>query len=201
MQDKLSKVVLATKNAHKVKELSEMLAPYKIEVLATSDLSNDISWIEDGDTFEANALIKAKAIRKYWDGPILADDSGLCVDALDGGPGIYSSRYAGEDASDEMNNEKLIKEMQGKGNRDARFVCCLCLLDSIDNAHYFNGTLEGQIATSYAGNDGFGYDPIFIVKNSNRHLAEYSSEDKNKISHRSNALQLFIKYLNENNLV
>ena len=201
MSEKLTEIVLATKNSHKVQELNEMLMPLGIKVLATTELNKDISWIEDGETFEANSLIKAKAIRKYWDGAILADDSGLCVDALNGEPGIYSSRFAGEDASDDDNNKKLLSVLENEKNRAAKFVCCLCFLDKKNNIQYFNGKLEGSIAESYAGEGGFGYDPIFIVRESNKHLALYSAKDKNKISHRSNALQLFIKYLKDSGQV
>lgn len=201
MSKKLTEIVLATKNAHKVQELNDMLMPLGIRVLATTELNKDISWVEDGKTFEENSLIKAKAIREFWDGAILADDSGLCVDALDGAPGIYSSRFAGEDASDEDNNKKLLTVLEDKKNRTANFVCCLCFLDEKNNIEYFNGRLEGMIAEDYAGNGGFGYDPIFLVKESNKHLALYSAEDKNKISHRSNALQLLIKYLKDSEQV
>ena len=200
MTRKLTKVVLATKNQHKVSELRQMLALYDIEVLAADQVSKEIDWVEDGLTFEENALIKAKAIRKHWDGAILADDSGLSVDALDGAPGIYSSRFAGENASDEDNNKKLLESLNGFDNRKAYFVCCLCFATETETM-YFNGKLHGSIAHTHAGHAGFGYDPIFIVENTSKHLAEYSSVEKNKISHRSNALQLFVKYLEENNLV
>jgi XTP/dITP diphosphohydrolase len=201
MSKKLTEIVLATKNAHKVQELNDMLMPLGIRVLATTELNKDISWVEDGKTFEENSLIKAKAIREFWSGAILADDSGLCVDALDGAPGIYSSRFAGEDASDEDNNKKLLTVLENEKNRTANFVCCLCFLDEKNNIEYFNGRLEGMIAEDYAGKGGFGYDPIFVVKEGNKHLALYSAEEKNKISHRSNALQLLIKYLKDSEQV
>lgn len=201
MSEKLTKLVLATKNAHKVKELNDMLRPLGIEVMAATDINKDITWVEDGETFEENSLIKAKAIRNHWEGAILADDSGLCVESLNGAPGIYSSRFAGEDASDEDNNKKLLDVMKNHQERAAKFVCCLCYLDNNNEIRYFNGELKGSIADEYAGSGGFGYDPIFKVQDSDKHLALYSAEEKNKISHRSNALQLFISFLHKSNLV
>ena len=124
----------------------------------------------------------------------MADDSGLCVESLNGAPDIYSSRFAGEDASDEDNNKKLLDVMKNHQDRTAKFVYCLCYLDNNNEIRYFNGELKGSIADEYAGSGGFGYDPIFKVQDSDKHLALYSAEEKNKISHRSNALQLFISF-------
>ena len=166
-------------------------------VKAISSLDTEITWDETGTTFESNAKIKVEALMAHCQDLILGDDSGLEVDALNGEPGVYSSRYAGADGDDAANNQKLIKELADTPDerRTARFRCCLCLLDESGEFHYFNGSCEGTIGHDLIGNEGFGYDPLFYPEGSSKTLAEYPAEEKNKISHRAKALQSFLKFM------
>lgn len=183
------KVVIATNNQGKVREFKAMLAPLGYEPVSLKDEGIKINVVEDGETFEENAHLKAKAVYEICRCPVIADDSGLEVDFLDGAPGIYSARYAGEDATDKELCEKILSELEGvdESLRSARFVCALyCIMDE-ETEYSVLGTLEGSIGTEPRGENGFGYDPIFMV-DEERSVAELSEEEKNKISHRSNAL-------------
>ncbi len=183
------KVVIATNNQGKVREFKAMLAPLGYEPVSLKDEGIKINVVEDGETFEENAHLKAKAVYEICHCPVIADDSGLEVDFLDGAPGIYSARYAGEDATDKELCEKILSELEGvdESLRSARFVCALyCIMDE-ETEYSVLGTLEGSIGTEPRGENGFGYDPIFMV-DEERSVAELSEEEKNKISHRSNAL-------------
>ena len=189
-------IFLATNNIKNIKVLQQMLGSHW-RVLDTSAMTEKPQWDETGSSFEENAKIKVDALTPFCDGLILGDDSGLEVDALDGAPGVYSSRYAGEDGNDAANNSKLIAALRDvpKEKRSARFRCCLCLRDTDGTIHYFNGTCEGLIGFEQSGTGGFGYDPLFFPAGSDRTLAEHSAEEKNRISHRAKALQEFLKFM------
>lgn len=190
------KIIIATKNEGKVREFRNLLEPLGYEPVSLKDEGIEAEINEDGDTFEENAHIKAKEIYKLTGLPVIADDSGLEVEFLGGAPGIYSARYAGEGATDEERNQKLLDEMQGVDTplRNARFVCALyCILD--DKREYcVTGTLEGFIGEEPKGEHGFGYDPIFMI-DEDTSLAEVSEEKKNKISHRANAMKKLLEEL------
>jgi len=191
----MKELYVASKNKHKIEEIKEKLEPLGFSIYSLLDLNQDVNIVEDKDTFEGNALKKAVTLNQIVNKPVLADDSGLIVDALDGAPGIYSARYAGEQATDEMNNQLLLKNLESIHERDARFVTVMALVGMEENPIYAYGYLEGSIARKYRGTNGFGYDPIFVVKGEDRHLSEYTLTEKNKISHRANALDEIIQYL------
>ncbi len=193
----MKEIVIATKNEHKVIEMKKMLEPIGYKVLTLYDFLELPEIIEDGETFKENAYKKAITLSKYLNKDVIADDSGLEVFALNNEPGVYSARYAGENVSYEDNNKLLLKNMENKTNRKARFVTTICLYRLDKDPIYFEDYLVGEIAKEYKGNNGFGYDPIFIVENFNKHLAEYSLEDKNLISHRGKCVQKLINYLKE----
>ncbi|MDD3001969.1 MAG: RdgB/HAM1 family non-canonical purine NTP pyrophosphatase [Candidatus Riflebacteria bacterium] len=186
---------VATKNAHKVEEISKILAPIKIKSFL--DLNNVSDVEEDGVSYEENALIKAKALFEIVKEPVMADDSGLEVDALNGAPGIYSSRFGGIPVDHDKNINKLLAELKELPleKRTARFRCVIVYLDSAGKPHEFSGTLEGIIANKRTGNAGFGYDPIFWLPERKCSVAELTDTEKNTISHRSRALQKFIKFI------
>lgn len=184
------KVIIATKNEGKVREFRELLKPYGFEPVSMAQAGVDVEIEEDGETFEENAHIKAKAVRAATGMPVIADDSGLEVEFLGGAPGIYSARYAGENATDEERNEKLLEEMYGvdKPLRSARFVCAIYFILDNKREYCVTGTLDGYIGDEPVGDGGFGYDPIFMLED-DRSLAELSEKEKNKISHRANAMR------------
>ena len=188
------KIILATSNPHKAIEIHDMLDG-AYEVLTMADAGIDVDIIEDGATFEENALIKVRAIRPYvkdTDAILMADDSGLCVDALDGAPGIFSARYAGENVTYADNNRKLLKALVGvpAEKRGAQFVCAVALIFPDGEKWPGRGIVEGRIAASLQGDGGFGYDPLFIAKESGRAYAQMSEAEKNAISHRARAMAL-----------
>ena len=180
------KLVLASGNAHKIKEISDMLPEY--QVIGYKDMGIDVEIEENGKTFYENALIKAKTISQILNLPALADDSGICVDALDGMPGIYSARYAG-DGDDNHNNSLLLKNMEGKTNRKAKFVCCMVLYYPDGKILTATGETHGQIMNECHGENGFGYDPLFLSDDLNKCLGIASAEEKNTISHRFRAIK------------
>ena len=192
------KIVLASSNKHKVKEINEIVNKlgYDIEFVLPEGKFDPI---EDGETFEANSLIKAKAaweLTKTWS---LADDSGLCIDALDGKPGIYSARY---DVTPQKRIEKVLNEMKNIENRKAHFTCAMTLINPKGEIEFAcKGICKGSIAYKPSGEHGFGYDPIFLLKNSNKTMAELNDDEKNEISHRSLALQKVLNYISEAHLV
>lgn len=179
-------IVLASGNKHKIKEIGEMLTEYN--VVGYKDLGYDFEIEEDGNTFYENALIKAKAVSNALNLPALADDSGICVDALDGMPGIYSARYAG-DGVDEHNNQLLLKNMEGIENRNAKFVCCMVFYKPNGEIITATGETHGKILYKTQGENGFGYDPLFFSDDLQKCLGVASAEEKNTISHRFRALQ------------
>ena len=193
------KIVLASRNKKKIKELEDLLAKHipEIEVFSLDDIGFEGEIVEDGEGFYDNAYIKASTVARL--GYIgVGDDSGLCVDALGGAPGIYSARYAGEDANDAKNNEKLLAELEDKDSRRAYFVCTIaCVFPNGDDSIVVVGKTEGEMLKELNGEGGFGYDPLFFVKEKNKTYAEMSSEEKNAISHRGKAIELLAKALGE----
>ena len=183
------KIFLATGNKHKIDEIKAIFKNVKdIEILSIKDGIEIPEVVEDGDTFEANSAKKALEIAKFTGMITIADDSGLCVDALNGEPGVYSARYSGEGATDASNNAKLIKNLQGIENRKAHFVSVITLGKPDGRAYSFRGEVEGEIIDIPRGETGFGYDPHFYVAEYGKTLAEMP-EMKNVISHRANALK------------
>ena len=191
------KFVLATGNKGKVAELAKMLETLNIEIAPQSDWSvSEVA--ETGTTFVENAIIKARHAAKITGLPAIADDSGLEVDALNGAPGIYSSRYSGNGATDETNNTKLLAELADNSCRTARFRCVLVFMRHDDPTPLIcQGTWNGQIANQASGASGFGYDPIFIPNGMNITAAELSKDDKNALSHRGQALRELVGRLAE----
>ena len=184
----MKKLIIASNNQGKIKEIKAILNGYYDEVLSLKDAGIDIEVVEDGNSFHENAAKKAIEISKIVEGDVLADDSGLCVDALDGAPGIYSARFFGEGATDEKNNEKLLELLHGKGTRNAQFVCAIVLANSGAEKMYIEEKAEGIILDAPRGDNGFGYDPLFYNEEYKQTFAELSAEIKNKISHRAKAL-------------
>lgn len=183
------KIFLATGNKHKIDEIKAIFKNLKdIEILSIKDGIEIPEVVEDGDTFEANSAKKALEIAKFTGMITIADDSGLCVDALNGEPGVYSARYSGEGATDASNNAKLIKNLQGIENRKAHFVSVITLGKPDGRSYSFRGEVEGEIIDIPRGDTGFGYDPHFYVAEYGKTLAEMP-EMKNVISHRANALK------------
>ena len=191
------KIVFASGNKHKIEEFGAILKRYipDIEVVSMKDVGILDDIVEDGGSFEENAMIKARAVAKY--GYIgVADDSGIVVDALGGAPGIYSARYAGEHGNDKKNNQKLIADMQGIDNRAAAFVCtiaCAFPEGSPYNDFCVRGECKGTVLNEERGEGGFGYDPLFFVNEYGKTYAELLTEEKNKISHRAIACELFVE--------
>jgi len=187
-------IVLATNNPKKRLELEALLAGLPVRIVPPSELRNPPRPVEDGDTFEANALRKAVAFCEATGRLALADDSGLEVDALGGRPGVHSSRYAGEDGDDEANNRKLLAELEGVPDekRTARFRCVLCLRGPQGSAEtveiFCDGRVEGRITRAPRGEGGFGYDPLFEIPSEGRTFAELGADYKNRHSHRARAL-------------
>lgn len=193
------RLCVATKNAHKLKEIKEILNGLNVDVRSAYEfIENDFDVEETGSSFEENAAIKADALSSLIDGYVIADDSGLCVDALGGNPGIYSARYAGVKASDAENNALLLKNTENTADEDrtARFVCAVALSKNGITEKIFRGECEGMLGRAEKGANGFGYDPLLVMPDG-RSLAEYSPEEKNRVSHRFRALELLRKYLAE----
>lgn len=191
-------LVLATQNLNKLREVKEMLGPLGFDVMGLADVGlAHIDIIEDGETFEANALKKAKEIADMINQAVLADDSGLMVDALDGSPGVYSARYSGEGATALKNNEKLLEALSGtpKEKRQAKFVCVMAYVDPEGLVEVVRGESHGIILDEMSGQGGFGYDPLFYVPALNKTYAELQPQEKNQISHRAKALEAIKKVL------
>ena len=187
-------IVIATRNKGKLEEFKMILADTYDEILSLSDFNNFPEIEETGSSFRENAFIKAKAACDFLEVDAIADDSGLVVEDLGGAPGIYSARYAGKNASDHENNEKLLLELEGKENRDARFVCCIALVLKDGTRKFFEGECRGRIISERRGTSGFGYDPVFYVPSYGKTMAELGSEIKNKISHRAKACLELLSY-------
>ncbi len=183
-------LVLATGNRDKQKEMIALLGDLPITIRTLDEFEPVPDIIEDGETCEANAIKKAKIIAEHTGRLALADDTGLEVEALGGRPGVYAARYAGETATYQDNCRKLLQELQGVAaeKRGARFVTVVALAESSDEVEVVEGVLEGQIALEQSGADGFGYDPVFVVPELEKTLAQITLEEKNQISHRGRAL-------------
>ncbi|MGM9924549.1 MAG: XTP/dITP diphosphatase [Bacillus sp. (in: firmicutes)] len=187
----MKKLIIATKNQGKAKEFIALFSPLGYEVLTLLDFKDAMDVEETGTTFEENAILKAEALCKQYNTMVIADDSGLIIDALDGRPGVYSARYAGLEKSDEANIDKVLGELENvpEEHRTARFYCALAISAPNKETVTVAGTVEGFITTARQGENGFGYDPIFYVPSLERTMAELRPEEKNAISHRANALK------------
>jgi XTP/dITP diphosphohydrolase len=192
-------IVLATRNKKKIEEIKRITAGMAISFFTLDDFPGCPDVEEDGTTFEENAIKKAETVARYTGKPALADDSGLEVYALNGSPGTLSARYAGEEANDEKNIEKLLYEMRSivEEKRRARFVCCIALALSTGSVNTFYGYSEGRMGKEPKGFSGFGYDPIFYPEGHSRTFAEMNDEEKDAISHRGRALSEVQRYLRE----
>jgi XTP/dITP diphosphohydrolase len=182
-------LVIATTNPGKTAEIREMLDNFPVNIKNLADFGPIPPVEEDGDTFDDNAYKKASVVSKILGLPALADDSGLVVDALDGAPGVYSARYAGENATDEQRYTKLLTEMKGKTNRKAAFECVLSIAVPPGPALTYEASCEGVIAEAPAGESGFGYDPVFYYPPLEKTFAQLNRQEKNRVSHRGKALQ------------
>ncbi len=197
------KLIIASGNEGKLREIRAILGGKFDEILSMKEAGIDHETVEDGKTFMENAYKKAYEIAQISGCAALADDSGICVEALGGEPGIYSARYCGRHGDDEANNRLLIKNLQGAENRRAHYTCAVALVypDTVNdgkregNALFAEGYLEGTIIDEPRGNGGFGYDPYFFLEEYNKTAAEITAEEKNKISHRAKALQALLKKL------
>ena len=194
------KVVLASKNRHKLEEISKITQRFDMELVLQSDLGVDIDVEENGTTFEENSFIKAEAVMKATGLPALADDSGIAVDALGGEPGIYSARYSFDESLDDWGRLQLLlknTEAVPDGQRQARFVCVITLVIPEGRTIQARGEIHGELTREPRGENGFGYDPIFYYPPLGKTTAELSSEEKNRVSHRANALNVFYEKLKE----
>ncbi len=185
------KLVLASKNAHKLVEMKDILSQLGMEVVLESDVGVDVDVEETGATFEENAYLKAHAVMEASGLPAIADDSGLCVDALGGAPGVYSARYGGPGLDDAGRYKLLLENMRGQLDRRCKFVSAICCCFPNGDRVEARGECAGTLAYAPKGADGFGYDPVFFVPGLKKTFAELSPEEKNAISHRGNALKAF----------
>src|SRR5690554_143468 len=190
----MMKLLFASRNLNKLKEVSAILENQT--VISLREFNDEDEVIEEGNTFHENAYKKAKHFYDKYKVPTFADDSGLVVPVLNDEPGIMSARYAGEDATDAENNQKLLKKLIGSNNRDAYFITVICYIDKEGHTSYFEGRVDGIILTELKGTDGFGYDPLFYLPEYGKTYAELGNE-KNKISHRYLALEKLNKFLNK----
>lgn len=193
MERSLPKIVFATNNAHKLEE-ARALAGDSFEILSLAEIGCHDDIPETADTLEGNALIKARWVKDRYGYDCFADDTGLMVDALDGAPGVYSARYAGPECDAVGNMRLLLRNLEGVADRHARFVTVIALILG-ERTEIFTGSVEGDIATEPHGTNGFGYDPVFIARESGLPFAEMSAEAKNAISHRGRAMRGLIEFL------
>ena len=189
------KLVFVTNNAHKLEEISSILGG-KMELLSLKDIQCTADIPETADTLEGNAIQKAEYIHRHYGLDCFADDTGLEVEALDGAPGVYSARYAGEGHDSEANMQKLLHNLEGKDNRKAQFRTAICLIID-DEQHLFEGICRGEIIKEKRGGAGFGYDPIFVPEGYTETFAELGNDIKNTISHRAKAVQMLCEFLNK----
>lgn len=193
----MMELVVATGNAGKLKEIRRLLESYDVKVLGLDQFPDAPDVVEDGETFSANAAKKAETIARLTGLPCLADDSGLSVSALDGRPGVHSARFSGENANDQSNNLKLLEEMASipEGQRQAAFFCVMALSLPDQPTRFFEGRVEGTILQEPQGDGGFGYDPLFWLPDFNCTMAEIPLDEKNRISHRGQALRQVVEFL------
>lgn len=189
----MKKILIATKNKNKVREFKEILTPLGYEVISLLDLNETIEIEETGTTFEENALIKAQTIYDLYKCDVISDDSGICIDYFDGKPGIYSSRWLGEDTPYSEKNAYILKEVGDSTNRGAQYVCAIAHVRADGSHAIYRGECAGEIAYKSEGEKGFGYDPIFYYPPYKRTLACVSEEEKNAISHRGKALEKLLE--------
>lgn len=190
--------ILATNNMKKLAEMQRILSPLGINVVTAKMLGITLEEVEeDGDTFEANAKIKAMNACRATNMPAIADDSGICVDYLDGAPGIFSARFSGEHGNDEKNNDLLLEKLSGvpMEKRKAHYACAICCVFPDGKEITVRGECHGYIGFERDGNEGFGYDPLFLING--KSFGKYTAEEKDKISHRGNALRLLTQELNK----
>ncbi len=191
----MKEIVFATNNLHKLQEIREIIGN-RFQILSLKDIGCHEDIPETGNTFKENALIKAQFVKNRFGFDCFADDSGLEVDVLNGDPGVFSSRYGGENGNAEKNMEKLLKNLHGKSDRNARFRTVIALIFN-DKIHYFEGYIDGTIIDEKKGTNGFGYDPIFVPEGYEKTFAELDESVKNTISHRANATKKLIEFLTE----
>ncbi|VBB46068.1 Non-canonical purine NTP pyrophosphatase [uncultured Paludibacter sp.] len=191
------KIVFATNNRHKLEEVKNILGK-KIEIISLQDIGCEEEIPETADTLEGNAELKAQYISQKYNIDCFADDTGLEIAALNGKPGVFSARYAGEPSNSANNVRKVLYEMQGKENREAQFRTVICLVEN-GKSHFFEGKITGKIAQKPTGGNGFGYDPVFIPDGYNKSFAELTTEDKNRISHRALAVKELAVHFDNNN--
>lgn len=196
----MNKLIVASNNQGKIREIKEILKDFQLQIFSLRELNINIDVLEDGNTFMDNAYKKAKEVYDVTEGyMVLADDSGLMVDALNGAPGVFSARFSGEHGNDDKNNEKLLNMLKGKdkNQREAKFVCALVII--IDNHREIRvqEEIKGFITEQGRGKDGFGYDPLFYVPQLEKTFAEMTNKEKNSISHRGKALDRLKKKLKE----
>ena len=189
------KFVLATHNPGKIQEMQAILSQLGVEVVSPAELGVDVDVEETGDTFAENAMLKAKAICAAAGLPAIADDSGLCVDALNGGPGVYSARYGGEGLDDAGRTALLLQNMRGQTTRAAHFACAIACAFPNGDTLTAEGRCDGAVAFAPMGQGGFGYDPVFLVPEKAKTFSQMTAEEKNEISHRGRALRTFSEKL------
>jgi len=193
MDSSLPNLIFASHNANKTQEIRALLRSHAVQSLADLDYNEDIA--ETGSTLAENAEIKAQTIFKKFGKPVFADDTGLIVPVLNGEPGVYSARYAGPNADAKANMEKLLKNLEGRSQREAYFETVICYINGEGKAHFFSGRVDGNILESERGKKGFGYDPIFQPEGEELSFAEMPAWQKNEMSHRARALSAFIRHL------
>lgn len=190
-------ILIATNNQHKVEEFQQMLQPYGYNVKSLKDVGIDMDVEETGTTFQENAMLKARACYEYVKIPVLADDSGFSVNALNGEPGIYSARYLGKDTSYDIKCQHIIELCENASDRGCVYTCAIAYIDELGKEHIFTGVLNGEVAKKIEGKNGFGYDPIFYYEPLQTTLANVTDEEKNAISHRRKALEQVLTYIKE----
>ncbi len=189
-------LIISSNNKNKIKEINDLLSDLNINLLSLSDINFNLDIEETGTTFEENSYIKASTIESTYHKATIADDSGLCVEALNGAPGVYSHRFAGVECDDTKNNLKLVEVLKNEKKRNAKFVSVICYINN-GVVKYAKGEISGVIIDTPRGNNGFGYDPYFFIPSLNKTMAELTLTEKNKISHRALALQALKEILYE----
>lgn len=193
----MKEIWIATTNKHKVQEFKRMFEKEGIQVFSMLDLEEKIDIVENGTTFEENACIKAETLSRYLNRAVIADDSGLEVDAMNKEPGIHSARWLGHDTDYSIKNQEIIRRLENAEDRTCRFICAIALARVDYPTQVFKGVIEGVVANEISGTNGFGYDPIFMVPSLNKKLSEISEEEKNRISHRGQACKKLMEYIHE----